>query len=96
MIHTQVNFGLVFPARPQKNQIHQWLDDQVSYQGKHYSIKDAYCEPKPDPKPTLIVGGGSKKTMRLAARFADWWNIPDAKFEVYAKRVKILRRTVLS
>ncbi|MEM7114304.1 MAG: LLM class flavin-dependent oxidoreductase [Chloroflexota bacterium] len=64
---------------------------QVSYQGKHYSIKDAYCEPKPDPMPTLIVGGGGKKTMRLAARFADWWSIPDANFEVYAERVKILR-----
>jgi alkanesulfonate monooxygenase SsuD/methylene tetrahydromethanopterin reductase-like flavin-dependent oxidoreductase (luciferase family) len=64
---------------------------QVSYQGKHYSITNAYCEPKPDPVPTMIVGGGGQKTMMLAARFADWWNIPDAKFEVYQERAAILK-----
>ena len=30
---------------------------QVTYQGKHYSITEAYCEPKPEPIPPLIVGG---------------------------------------
>ena len=64
---------------------------QVSYQGKHYSITNAYCEPKPDPVLTMIVGGGGQKTMMLAARFADWWNIPDAKFEVYQERAAILK-----
>lgn len=63
---------------------------QVSYTGKHYQIKAAYCEPKPDPLPTLVVGGGGKKTMMLAARFADWWNIPDANFETYQERMTIL------
>lgn len=29
--------------------------------------------------------------MMLAARYADWWNMPDAKFEVYQERVSILR-----
>ena len=64
---------------------------QVSYQGKHYNVTNAYCEPKPDPMPTMIVGGGGKKTMMLAARFADWWNIPDAKFEIYQERAAILK-----
>jgi len=66
--------------------------DPVSYQGKHYSINQAYCQPKPTPVPTLIVGGGGKKTMRLAARFANWWNIPDANFATYHDRVKILQQ----
>ena len=64
----------------------------VSYQGKHYSIKNAWCEPRPDPIPTLLVGGGGKKTMMLAAKYADWWNIPDANFSDYKERVEILHQ----
>ena len=64
---------------------------QVSYQGKHYSIKNAYCEPKPDPIPPIMVGGGGRRTMMLAARFADWWNLPDANFARYEEHAAILR-----
>ncbi len=63
---------------------------KVTYQGKHYSIVDAICEPKPDPLPPIIVGGGGTKTMMLAARYADWWNIPDANFADYSDRVAVL------
>lgn len=64
----------------------------VSYQGKHYHIKDAYCEPRPNPVPPIIVGGGGKKTMRLAARYADWWNLPDANLATYRDRVSVLHQ----
>lgn len=63
----------------------------VSYQGKHYSITNAYCEPKPNPIPPIMVGGGGDKTMTLAVRFADWWSLPDANFAAYSERVKRLR-----
>jgi alkanesulfonate monooxygenase SsuD/methylene tetrahydromethanopterin reductase-like flavin-dependent oxidoreductase (luciferase family) len=63
----------------------------VTYQGKHYSITNAYCEPKPEPVPPIIVGGGGRKTMMLAARYADWWSIPDANITDYKERVTILR-----
>lgn len=66
--------------------------DKVSYKGNHYSIVDAYCEPKPVPVPPILVGGGGEKTMLLAARFADWWNIPDANFTDYKSRVAILHQ----
>jgi alkanesulfonate monooxygenase SsuD/methylene tetrahydromethanopterin reductase-like flavin-dependent oxidoreductase (luciferase family) len=65
---------------------------KVTYEGKHYSVRDAWCEPKPDPAPTLIVGGGGKKTMMLAARFADWWSIPDANLESFKERLAILEQ----
>ncbi|MBN2303843.1 MAG: LLM class flavin-dependent oxidoreductase [Anaerolineae bacterium] len=64
---------------------------QVTYQGQHYHISGAYCEPKPDPVPPILVGGGGTKTTRLAARFADWWNMPDAPFEVYHERLQVLQ-----
>jgi alkanesulfonate monooxygenase SsuD/methylene tetrahydromethanopterin reductase-like flavin-dependent oxidoreductase (luciferase family) len=65
---------------------------KISYQGQYYSITDAYCEPKPDPIPPMIVGGGGSKTMMLAARYGDGWNIPDANFEYYRERAAVLRQ----
>ncbi len=66
---------------------------KVTYHGKHYHIVDAWCEPKPDPVPTIIVGGGGDKTIRAAARYADWWNLSDAPYDRYAERVQTVRRT---
>jgi alkanesulfonate monooxygenase SsuD/methylene tetrahydromethanopterin reductase-like flavin-dependent oxidoreductase (luciferase family) len=65
---------------------------QVSYQGKHYHITDAWCEPKPDPVPTLIVGGKGERVLRLAARYADWYNAPDKSLTAYAALVETLRQ----
>lgn len=65
---------------------------QVTYLGKHYSVTHAYCEPKPDPIPPIIVGGGGKKTMRLAAKHADWWNLHDVNFADYKAKVNILHQ----
>ncbi len=64
---------------------------KVTYHGKHYRIDDAYCEPKPDPVPPIIVGGGGPTTLRLAARYADWWNLPDASWDNYRERLAVLR-----
>lgn len=63
----------------------------VTYHGKHYRIENAYCEPRPDPLPTVIVGGGGDRTMALAVRYGDWWNLPDANAEAYAGRLARLR-----
>jgi alkanesulfonate monooxygenase SsuD/methylene tetrahydromethanopterin reductase-like flavin-dependent oxidoreductase (luciferase family) len=65
---------------------------KLSFQGKHYRIQDAWFEPKPQPMIPLLVGGGGEKTMRLAVRYADIWNLPDTNVHQYAERVKILER----
>lgn len=64
----------------------------VTYEGKHYKIVDAWCEPRPDPVPPIMVGGGGTKTMMLAARHADMWNLPDASFEKYSDRLNVLKQ----
>jgi len=69
-----------------------WEEEgQVSYEGKHYSIKDAWCEPKPTVKIPIIVGGGGKTTMKHAAKYADMWNLSDAPIERYTERLNILK-----
>lgn len=65
---------------------------KVSYQGKHYAIKEAYLEPKPDPVPPIVIGGGGNKTMRIAAEYADWWNLSDANLQKYTDRVAVLHQ----
>lgn len=64
---------------------------KVTYRGRHYQVVEAYCEPKPDPVPPIMVGGGGHKTTRLAARYGDWWNIPDANYTHYRERLAVLR-----
>jgi len=69
-----------------------WKEEgQVSYEGKHYSIADAWCEPKPDPMIPILVGGGGKTTMKHAAKYADMWNLPDAPLDRYTERLDILK-----
>lgn len=52
-----------------------WTEDKVTLTGKFYRVQDAYCRPKPDPLPPIMVGAFKPKMLRLTARYADWWNV---------------------
>jgi F420-dependent oxidoreductase-like protein len=52
-----------------------------NFEGKYYTVKDSPALPKPaqQPRPPVLVGGGgAKRTPRLAARYADEFNLPFA------------------
>ncbi|ARX87095.1 LLM class F420-dependent oxidoreductase [Streptomyces alboflavus] len=57
--------------------------DTFSYEGTHYQLTDSPALPKPAQSkvPVLIGGHGAKRTPRLAARYADEFNIPFASVE---------------
>lgn len=55
------------------------------YVGRHYSLSQSPALPKPvqTPRPPLIIGGhGPTVTPRLAAKYADEFNVPFAAYDV--------------
>lgn len=64
---------------------------RTTFAGKHYRVTDAPNQPPPvqRPLPLLIGGGGERRTMRIAARYADEWNFWSSP-EVLADKVRVL------
>jgi len=56
------------------------LTNEVSnFSGQHFTLTNAYCEPKPlqRPHPPICIGGaGPKRTLPATARWAQHWNFP--------------------
>jgi F420-dependent oxidoreductase-like protein len=50
--------------------------DGWSFKGRHYTVEDALFRRKPEPRPRILVGGGgTPRGMRIAARWADEFNL---------------------
>lgn len=55
------------------------VGERFSYDGRHHQLVDSPALPKPAqaPRPPIIIGGGgAKRTPRLAATYADEYNLP--------------------
>ena len=89
-------YGIPFPSLGERfEKLEEQLDiitglwgtkvgDTFNYSGKHYSLTNSPALPKPfqSPRPPIIIGGhGRKITPRLAAKFADEFNVPFASYE---------------
>jgi probable F420-dependent oxidoreductase len=54
-----------------------WTEEVTNFNGKHYKLRDAVLWPKPvqRPYPPIMVGGGGRPIVRIAAKHADISNI---------------------
>jgi len=50
-------------------------EERTTFAGRHFTVTNAPCEPKPVQSPLpLLVGTGGARMLRLTARFAQEWN----------------------
>ena len=65
----------------------------TTFRGKYFQLEQARCEPKgpQQPRPPIVIGGGGeKRTLRIAARFAQHWNISFVTPDQFIKKNEIL------
>jgi F420-dependent oxidoreductase-like protein len=66
-------------------------DHPVTYAGKRLSVKDAVLLPRPTRRmPILIGGNGPKRSLPLAAKYADEWNGVFVDAATYRERNTLL------
>jgi probable F420-dependent oxidoreductase len=52
-----------------------WGQERTTFAGRHYQLQDAMLYPKPSRQPSILLGGGGKGLLRVAAKHADVVNI---------------------
>jgi alkanesulfonate monooxygenase SsuD/methylene tetrahydromethanopterin reductase-like flavin-dependent oxidoreductase (luciferase family) len=72
-----------------------WTEDKASFKGKHYSIEEAVCDPKPiqQPHPPILIGSsGEKVGLRLVAQYANACNIEWTSVAETKRKLEVLQR----
>jgi F420-dependent oxidoreductase-like protein len=67
-------------------------EERVTFAGSHFRLDDAQNAPRPVQAalPVWIGGGGEKRTLRIAAQYADGWNVPFVSPEQFAAKRAVL------
>jgi F420-dependent oxidoreductase-like protein len=74
--------------------LQMWSDDDGPFNGRHYQLAETLCVPAPlsRPHPPILVGGGGeRKTLLLAARYADACNVFASSPADVAHKLEVLR-----
>jgi probable F420-dependent oxidoreductase len=48
-----------------------WSEGEATFEGRYYTVTGARCEPRPASPPRVMVGGGSRRILTVAAEHAD-------------------------
>ena len=67
-------------------------DDVTDFTGDYFTLTNARNEPRPVQAklPIWIGGGGEKRTLKIAANYADGWNVPFIGPDVFAHKRSVL------
>jgi alkanesulfonate monooxygenase SsuD/methylene tetrahydromethanopterin reductase-like flavin-dependent oxidoreductase (luciferase family) len=64
--------------------------ERFSFAGEHYTVTDSPSV-SPGRSMELLIGGGEKKTMRIAAQYADEWNVWSTP-EIMRQKIEVLKQ----
>jgi F420-dependent oxidoreductase-like protein len=70
----------------------------TDFKGRFYQLTQARCEPKGPQSssgscpPVVIGGGGERRTLKIAALYADHWNLPFASPEQFSAKHQVLQK----
>ena len=96
-------FGLPFPSlRERMDRLEEGIqvvlallgDEPASFDGRYYQLHEALSYPKPlqRPLPLLIGGRGERRTLQMAARYAQEWNFAGIELDEYRRLAGVLAR----
>jgi alkanesulfonate monooxygenase SsuD/methylene tetrahydromethanopterin reductase-like flavin-dependent oxidoreductase (luciferase family) len=60
-----------------------WTQGQATFEGAHYRIIEAVCEPRPQPVPPISLGASRPRMLRLAATYAAEWDVSSTSIARY-------------
>lgn len=94
-------YGIPFPdVKTRMDQLEEGIqclrgllhDDITTFDGQHFTLTEARNEPRPlqEKLPIWIGGGGEKRTLKIAARHADGWNVPFISPDEFARKNAVL------
>lgn len=94
-------YGIEFPdVKTRMDQLEEGIqclrgllhDDVTSFEGQHFTLTEARNEPRPlqAKLPIWIGGGGEKRTLKIAARYADGWNVPFIDADTFGRKCQVL------
>ena len=94
-------YGIEFPgAKVRLDQLEEGIqclrgllhDDVTDFVGDYFTLSAARNEPRPVQAklPIWIGGGGEKRTLKIAAKYADGWNVAFVGPDVFAHKRSVL------